>query len=90
LDRRCTGVNRRNRRASATDATNTNGATFSCLARAEAGTQFVPSNILLALPAGTAVFNFRPRTFPTAFSAPALDYGIVVASFDNLALGSFQ
>jgi len=51
----------------------------------------VPSNILLALPAGSnAIFNFRPRTFPTACSAPGLDYGLVVASFDNLAIRSFQ
>ena len=75
---------------SATDSTYTNGATFSCLVRADAGTLFVPPSILLALPAGNnGVFDFKPRTTNTAFSASGLDYGIVDASFDNVAIGSF-
>lgn len=75
----------------ATDSTNTNGASFSCIVLANSGTFTVPPSVLLALPAGpNGGWDFKPSILPIAFSAPGLTFGFITTNYDTPILTTLQ
>jgi len=66
---------------SATDATLTKGAAFSCAAPASAGTFTVPPEVLQTLPAGNyGTLYFKPAVDPIGFAASGLNLGYVTSN----------
>ena len=66
---------------SATDATLTKGAAFSCIAPASAGTFTVPPEVLQTLPAGNyGTLYFKPAVDPIGFAASGLNLGYVTSN----------
>jgi uncharacterized protein (TIGR03437 family) len=76
---------------SATDSTNTNGASFSCYVLASAGTFTVPPSVLLALPAGhNSGLDFDPSIYPVTFSATGLGLGFITSNYDTPIFTTLQ
>jgi uncharacterized protein (TIGR03437 family) len=76
---------------SATDATLTNGAGFSCAAPASAGTFTVPPAVMLALPTGNyGTVNFKPAVDPVGFTASGLNLGYVTSNLLTAISTAFQ
>jgi hypothetical protein len=76
---------------SATDATLTNGAAFSCAAPASAGTFTVPPAVMLALPAGNyGTVNFKPSVDAVGFTASGLNLGYVTSNLLTAISTAFQ
>ncbi|MGI8741055.1 MAG: hypothetical protein ACR2NN_00515 [Bryobacteraceae bacterium] len=74
--------------SSATDSTNTTGATAQCNAPANAGTFTIPPYVLLALPPGKfAAFSFNPITPEVPFTANGISVGILSTQSDGIAYG---
>ncbi|HTS49771.1 MAG TPA: Ig-like domain-containing protein [Bryobacteraceae bacterium] len=69
--------------SSYTDNTGTIGATFSCIADANALSFAVPVNILEQLPAGPGTLFFITGLFPANFSVSGLTYGSVQSYFQS-------
>lgn len=76
---------------SATDPSNTNGASFSCIVLASAGTFTIPPSVLLALPAGSiGGWDFKPVMFPATFSASGLNLSLIEVNYDTPILTTLQ
>ena len=75
---------------SATDNTNSNGASFSCFVLANAGTFTIPPSVLLALPPGPGGLDFKPSIFPAAFPATGLSIASVSSSYDAPIFATLQ
>jgi uncharacterized protein (TIGR03437 family) len=75
---------------SATDSTFTTGATAQCTVAASAGAFTIPSEAMLALPAGASTFLiFLPKGTNIGFSAPGLNFGEFRSSLASPRLGGF-
>jgi uncharacterized protein (TIGR03437 family) len=76
--------------SSATDSTNTTGATAICTAPAGAGKLTIPPYALLTLPAGNfGGFLFAPRTLDVPFTANGLNLGILKTTNGATFIGNF-
>jgi len=76
---------------SATDPSNTNGASFSCVVLASAGTFTIPPSVLLALPAGSiGGWDFKPSMFPASFSASGLNLSLIQVNYDTPIFTTLQ
>ena len=76
---------------SATDPSNTNGASFSCVVSATAGTFTIPPSVLMALPAGSiGGWDFKPGLFPVTFSASGLNLSFIQVNYDTPILTTLQ
>ena len=74
-----------------TDNTHTIGATFSCLAAADATSFTVPANILEQLPAGAfGELIFAPGLLPENFLASGLALAVIQANFQTVEYVTFQ
>ncbi len=76
---------------SATDNTQTNGASFNCFAAASAGTFTIPPSVLLALPPGNnGVMFFQPYAPYGNFSASGLNLGFIQMNYQTTIFTTFQ
>jgi len=76
---------------SATDNTNTNGASFECYVAASAGTFTIPASVLLALPPGAfGGWDFASNTPYGTFSASGLNLGFIQMSYQTSIFTTLQ
>ena len=76
---------------SATDNTNTNGASFDCYVAASAGTFTIPASVLLALPPGNfGGMDFQPNPAYGTFSASGLNLGFIQMKYNTQISATLQ